>query len=308
MTLKTDEAIMIAEQIKADIQKGDVGISQIIRLYYNLAGLIGNDNEAMWASEELDGYKNIKDVPDYRKIIPAHGYKNDEDVPEHIKNTCAFILENCEKLENKSKSNKPVYEYYCYSNNQRTNGTIIVKPEGLSDIVNILYNRVYRETTNILSDLKFGRIIETIFEDTKKLVDSKLVDICPDAIEKFTSAYERLKETNPESWAQAVTTCRRILKDFADAIYPPKDTLIKGRKVGKEEYINRLWAFASENIKSDTNKELIQSEVDYIGRRIDSLYGLTSKGTHTKISKGEAERAIIRTYLLIGDLITLGDL
>ena len=183
-----------------------------------------------------------------------------------------------------------------------------VVPDDLSDIVNILYNRVYKETINILSYLKFGGIIETIFEDTKKLVDSKLVDVCPDAIEKFTSTYERLKETNPESWAQAVTTCRRILKDFADAIYPPKDTPVNGRKVGEDEYINRLWAFASEKSKSDTNKELIQSEVEYIGRRIDSLYDLTCKGTHAEISKDEAERAIIRTYLLIGDLIALGDL
>ena len=103
-------------------------------------------------------------------------------------------------------------------------------------------------------------------------------------------------------------TCRQILKDFADAIYPPKDTFVKGRKVGEDEYINRLWAFASENIKSDTNKELIQSEVEYIGQRIDSLYDLTCKGTHAEISKDEAERAIIRTYLLIGDLIALGDL
>lgn len=297
MTLKTDEAIKIAEQIKKDIQKGNTTISQIIRQYYNLALLIGKNNEAKWASEELDGYKNIKDVPDYRKISPTNA-----------KNNCAFILDNCEKLEYKSKSNKLYYEYYCYSNNQLTNETIIVKPEGLFDIVKILYNRVYRETINILSDLKFGGIIETIFEDTKKLVDSKLVDVCPDAIEKFTSAYERLKETNPESWAQAVTTCRRIFKDFADAIYPPKDTPVKGRKVGEDEYINRLWVFASENIKSDTNKKLIQSEVEYIGRRIDSLYELTCKGTHAEITKDEAERAIIRTYLLIGDLIKLGGL
>jgi len=295
MTLKTDEAIKIAEQIKEDIQKGNTTIPQIIRQYYNLALLIGKNNEAKWASEELDGYKNIKDVPDYRKIIPANA-----------KNNCAFILDNCEKLEYKSKSNKLYHEYYCYSNNQLTNETIIVKPESLSDLVKILYNRVYRETTNILSNLKFGGII--VFEDTKKLVDSKLVDVCPDAIEKFTAASERLKETKPESWAQAVTTCRRILKDFADAIYPPKDTPVNGRKVGEDEYINRLWAFASENIKSDTNKELIQSEVEYIGRRIDSLYDLTCKGTHAEISKDDAERAIIRTYLLIGDLIKLGGL
>ena len=298
MTQKTNEAIEIADKIKTDIQEGYSNMSQIVRQYYDLATLIGNKDEAKWASEESDGYKDIKNIPDYRKITNT--------VIE--KNKCAFILDDCEKLEEKSQSNKLYHEYYVYSNNQIIDGTFVVKPEGLSDIVKKIKNRIYRETTNVLIDLKSGGTIETIFEDTKKLVDSKLVDICPDAIEKFTSAYECLRETNPERWAQAATTCRRILKDFADEIYPPKDDIVNGRKVGEEEYINRLWAFASENIKSDTNKELIQSELEYMGQRIDSIYDLTCKGTHTEISREEAERAIIRTYLLIGDLIKIGGL
>ena len=298
MTQKTDEAIEIAEKIKKDIQEGYSNISQIVRQYYDLAILVGNKDEAEWASEESDGYKDINNIPESRNII----------TPRIENNNSTLILDECEKLEKKARFYELYYEYYCYSNNQIIDGKFIVKPEGLSDIVKNIKNRIYRETTNILIDLKFGGIIETIFEDTKKLVDSKLVIICPNTIEKFTSAYERLRETNPESWAQAVTTCRRILKDFADNIYPPKDDLVDGRKVGENEYINRLWAFASENIKSDTNKELIQSEVEYTGRRINSLYDLTCKGTHADISREEAERAIIRTYLLIGDLIKLGGL
>ena len=176
------------------------------------------------------------------------------------------------------------------------------------EIVENIENNLHKRMTQEWLELKFGGVIETIFEDTKKLVDSKLIEICPDAIDKFTTAYDRIKETNPESWAQAVTTCRRILKDFADTVYPPKETLVEGRKVGEEEYINRLWAFASENIESDTNKELIQSEINYMGGRIDSLYHLANKGTHSDISKDEAEMAIIRTYFLIGDLIKLGSL
>jgi hypothetical protein len=169
---------------------------------------------------------------------------------------------------------------------------------------------VYKSITNMWIELRFGGVIETIFEENKKLVDvdSRLIKFCPNSVEKFVSAYERLKETNPESWAQAVTTCRRILKDFADVVFPPKDTLVNGRKVGEEEYINRLWAFASEKIGSSANRELIQSEIDYIGNKIDALYSLVRKGTHGNISKHEADMSIIRTYLLIGDMIKLGDL
>ena len=193
MTPKKDEVITIAEKITDSILNKD-RILKIIMLYYNLALLIGNDNEVMWASEELDGYKNYRDVPDYRRISSTS-------------NKCVLVSDSCNKLESKLKdTNVKYYPYPTSASFENSNaGKVYVIPEDLSDIVNILYNRVYKETINILSYLKFGGIIETIFEDTKKLVDSKLVDVCPDAIEKFTSTYERLKETNPESWAQAVT-------------------------------------------------------------------------------------------------------
>ncbi|MFA4955649.1 MAG: hypothetical protein WC556_01585 [Candidatus Methanoperedens sp.] len=180
-------------------------------------------------------------------------------------------------------------------------GVVVGTYEYISD-------QIYDIITKQWLELRFGGVIETIFDENKKIVDSKLIEICPDAVEKFASAYERLRENTPESWAQGVLTCRRILKDFADVIYPPKNILINGRKVGEEEYINRLWAFTSEKIENDTNGELIKSEIEYIGNRIDTLYHLTCKGAHSKITKDEAERAIIQTYLLIGDLIKLGGL
>lgn len=297
MTPKTEEAIKIAEQIKNDIESPFSNIVKITRQYYNLAMLVGKSNEARWAGQELDGYKSIKDVTDYRRI--AH---------VNEKNNCVFILEDCEEVERRSRFDVLSYEYPCYSGLQITRDKTVVKRERFYNIVKQIYNRMYRETTNILIDLKFGGIIETIFEENKKLIDSKIVDISPDAVGKFTTAYERLREKDPESWAQAVTTCRRILKDFADSIYPPRSTPVNGRKVGEEEYVNRLWAFASEKIGSGTNRDIVQSEIEYLGQRIDTIYNLTNKGTHAEISKDEAERAIIRTYLLIGDLIKLGGL
>ena len=193
MTPKKDEVITIAEKITDSILNKD-RILKIIMLYYNLALLIGNDNEVMWASEELDGYKNYRDVPDYRRISSTS-------------NKCVLVSDSCNKLESKLKdTNVKYYPYPTSASFENSNaGKVYVIPEDLSDIVNHLYNVVYRDTIKILLNLKFGGIIETIFEDTKKIVDSKLVDVCPDAIEKFTSTYERLKETNPESWAQAVT-------------------------------------------------------------------------------------------------------
>jgi len=49
----------------------------------------------------------------------------------------------------------------------------------------------------------------------------------------------------------------------------------------------------------------VGSHLDYIGDRIDSIYNASTKGTHAKVSKEEAERYVIYTYLLLSDLLSL---
>ena len=42
-----------------------------------------------------------------------------------------------------------------------------------------------------------------------------------------------------------------------------------------------------------------------IGERLDAIYNATNKGTHSDVSKEEAARYIVHTYLLISDIIAL---
>jgi hypothetical protein len=54
--------------------------------------------------------------------------------------------------------------------------------------------------------------------------------------------------SNREQMAQVAISCRRFLERLADVVYPPKPEPVGGRKVGKAEYKNRLWAFAKEQL------------------------------------------------------------
>ncbi|AOT01828.1 hypothetical protein ESP131_04720 [Exiguobacterium sp. U13-1] len=131
----------------------------------------------------------------------------------------------------------------------------------------------------------------------------------PQAVSKFVSVHENLRSTNSEDWANAVHSCRRILKDIADSLYPPQSTPIqvgdKSIKVGEDHVINRLMQYVSSNSESKRYEELVGSHLKYMGERLDTIYGAANKGTHTEVSLEEAERYIIYTYLLIGDLLAL---
>ncbi|PFD55851.1 hypothetical protein CN274_24865 [Bacillus thuringiensis] len=134
--------------------------------------------------------------------------------------------------------------------------------------------------------------------------------MCPEAIQKFISVYENLKSDNDEDWANAVHTCRRIIKDVADSLYPPSNEPIqlpggKTRKIGEDQYINRLIQYIDSKSTSEKFSAIVGSHLKFIGERLDGVHEAANKGTHAEVTLDEAERYIIYTYLVIGDILSL---
>lgn len=175
----------------------------------------------------------------------------------------------------------------------------------LTQVKGALYNYVL----NIYNKLVYGNIVEDIFTESRTKVNEKLGEYCPKSIEKFISVYENLSSNNPEDYANAVHSCRRILVDLADALYPPSDTPIqingKSIKVGSDQYINRLIQYIGSKSDSKTYNDVVGSDLRSIGERLDAINDAVCKGTHADITKDEATRYIIHTYLLISDIIAL---
>jgi len=152
---------------------------------------------------------------------------------------------------------------------------------------------------------------DSIFSQFRKEADEKLETLAPPILEKLTSVYDNLGSENPEDWANAVHSCRRILVDLADVLYPPRDEPIeiggKPVKVGQEQYINRLVQFVASKTGSKTYRDVVGADLSNIGKRLDSINDAVCKGTHTEITKDEGARYIIHTYLLISDIVALID-
>ncbi len=163
-------------------------------------------------------------------------------------------------------------------------------------------------------ELKYSGIADDIFTRIRRKVDKQIGELIPDAVQKFTAVYENLQSENQEDWSNAVHSCRRILKDLADAIFPPSEEertyVINGKekkvKLGKESFINRIVAFVQDNSDSERFEEIVGSNLSFLGDRLDSTLQASQEGTHSTIkSRDEADRYVIYTYLIVGDVMSL---
>lgn len=52
-------------------------------------------------------------------------------------------------------------------------------------------------------------------------------------------------------------------------------------------------------------RKFIMAETEHLGSLLEQVYELTSKGVHDKVSKSDAYRCMVYTYLLLGDILLL---
>ncbi|MEA5670213.1 hypothetical protein VA602_02545 [Pseudomonas sp. MH2] len=167
--------------------------------------------------------------------------------------------------------------------------------------------------SEVYYELKFSEVAYDVFNRTREGVDRVIGTLVPDAVRKFTAIYENLDSTNTEDWSNAVHSCRRILQDTADALYPAREDKIVKRgnkdhaiKLGPDNYINRLVAYVEDNSDSERFDEIVGSHMKYLGERLDAIFKAAQKGSHSVISsQDEADRYVIYTYLVVGDILKL---
>lgn len=193
----------------------------------------------------------------------------------------------------------------------------VSKQNAIATTINFLVKRksfLHEYVSNKYYELKYSKVSTDIFSRTRLMVDEHIGKIVPDAMKQFASVYENLTSENTEDWSNAVHSCRRILQNTADVLYPARDDKViklpngkeKTIKLGVENYINRLVAYVEEHTDSDSFKKIVGSNISYLGERLDAIYNAANKGTHDTITtKEEADRYVIYTYLIIGDILSL---
>ena len=125
---------------------------------------------------------------------------------------------------------------------------------------------------------------------------------------KLQKASSLVKSNNSEDHSLLLTSVRRAISSVADYFYPPvKGNILcqdgKERKMGKDEYINRLGEFCTTTFKNSTSDELIQAELNYFMTFIVKLNDISHKGVHSEVNASEAKQGLIGLYMFLFNMI-----
>ncbi|MFG2737937.1 hypothetical protein ACGFX7_24330 [Streptomyces harbinensis] len=162
---------------------------------------------------------------------------------------------------------------------------------------------VYDVITEIYHELLFSELQASLFADTQKKVDGSLSAASGSALQKIERISDRLRDGDPESVSQALTTCRRLIDSSADYVFPARDELYTigdevNLKVGPQQVLNRLQAHTHVCGASKSRR-------DRLRRTLSDLYARCSTGTHAEVSIDEARFIFLQTYIALGEILTL---
>ena len=148
----------------------------------------------------------------------------------------------------------------------------------------------------------------SIFAERLDMVQQKLFSVYPESHQMIVSIDENLLSNNPEDWSNAVSSCRRLLNFVADRIYPPtKPKEINGKKrdLGPEEYKNRLIAYVCEKNLGEKQSNVLMTDIERTSKEMDAIVEAVNKGVHNNVTLDEAKMYVIKTILILGDILSL---
>ena len=325
--MQLEQALALSEGILQNIELNELSLTNIVLKASRLARLLNDFEYQKIFQYEASGYPTTPDgiSPEIfsicKKANRVYLKKKDGETSEYANR------KSIEQYEHELSSAQDSLKMSADANVSITSSNpsqYVHAPSGnkgerkglrneISDVTEIISSRksfIYDYVLEKNYELKFSKVNNDIFNRTQTNVDAIMGELLPDTIKKFTSAYNNLTSENDEDWSNAVHSCRRILQDLSDKIYPARGdkVLENGKKVklGTENYINRLIAYIEEHSESKRFEELVGSNLSYIGQRLDSIFHASQKGSHKVISsQDEADRYVIYTYLLVGDILKL---
>ena len=321
-----EECETLAGEILRNIELSEIPINNVILKGLRLCRLMRDEQGIDFFSYEASGYPRNNqgyltsrawEICKLAGRIYVDSNKNDEKQEFAYTETISEMMETINIQTERMKSAKDPQSYgpdfnpymiSCAKNDAERNSIVSVVKK-YEKRIGIVKGKIYDYVLKIYNQLAYSNTVEDIFNEKRKSVDVKLLKLCPETIKKFSSIFLNMDSDNSEDWANAVHTCRRILKEVADNLYPPtNESIIIGKKeikLGEEQYINRLIQYIESKSESSTYNAVVGSNLSYIGNRIDAINEAACKGTHAEIDLNEAKSYIIYTYLLLGDILNL---
>jgi hypothetical protein len=327
MPTRIEEARRVALSLLDDLEGSVSRIDAVLMKAKRLARLMRDADAQLWLDLETRGYPtdfSFAQLGTCQQYAVSGGRLNLE--------TSKYYPQSLPELEANAESNQALVDSLRASPGPKANVKDFTEKSATEALmatqlrVQITQTKQYAQSKALLVSVKsgvhnyatdtylaieLGDVAENIFETARHDIDRFVRSHCPKAAEKLISINERMGDGSSESRTAALTSCRRLLMSVADSVFPArhvewKDSSGKARKVGTDQYKNRLLAFLAEASSVSNSDELVESELEHLADRLDAIYEKTCKGVHVDVSEQEARLAVIHTYLFIGEIARRG--
>jgi hypothetical protein len=317
-----EEALSVAEEILREIESGDVPLVKSALKTGRLARLLNDFDMQQTMCFEVSGYPATLTKESWRLAVAAGRLYTQQPSATELGGERVYV-ESIEGIEAEVRAAEVVL------------ANIVDTPKKTTDFFSpadssrMAYRTVLLNASNRLAsrrglihdyvtkryyELHFSGVASDVFGRTRERVDRQIAELIPHAVQRFAAIYNNLQSDNSEDWSNAIHGCRRILMDVADAVFPPTDQVrtadVSGKSIQirlqRDNYVNRIMAFVDDQQQSKRFSHVVGSQLAFLGDRLDAVAGAASKGTHTDIiAKAEADRYVVYTYLLVGDILSL---
>jgi len=313
------EALSLSFEILQNIERSELPLADIALKASRLARLLNDTDYEKIMQFEVGGYSSTPDgfTPEAWRLADLAGRvfeqtdKDGNTKPvahtqsisefEQTISLTATALQAARDADVSISSANPNQTVWTPSNNAGERSILILRHDTAVKWLANSRKLIHRYVLLKHYELKFSGISDDIFSRLRSRVDSDVGKLIPESINKFSSVYNNLLSENPEDWSNAVHSCRRILKDLADSLYPPREDKVikegtgsKTRKLGQDNYVNRLIAFIESKTTSQRFTAIVGSHLRFIGDRLDSIVDASHKGSHRTITTTHgADRYVI---------------
>jgi len=169
--------------------------------------------------------------------------------------------------------------------------------------------RCFNYASRIEKQLDSKRMTNNFLSNVQDIVNSYFASRSNDTYVKLQKAASLIESENIEDSALLLTSIRRAINAVADYFYPVPENDVKCvdgkiRKMGKDQYLNRLYEFCCVKFQSSTSNDLIQAELDYLMVFAKKLNAIASKGVHAKVTNSEAKQGFVGLYLFLFNIIS----
>lgn len=297
------EACALAEEVLTDIELSRLRIDQLVYKASRLARLADDEEAEEWLRWERTSVPESEDGVKWQYRTNRR-YSDDKHVTQgaaKLASTIATLHEELNLLRIPDLSGD--YITIAANNIMRGISTARNQIAKLETVVAAVNGEIHTFAAKQFYALRVSERQDSMFEEATTEIEQLLASLGADVTRKIDAAHRNLQAGDAEATAAAMLGVRRLIDNFADAIFPPResdrvDGSGKPIGLGPQNHLNRIKAFVDDHSSSKTRS-------DRMKRAIGDIYGRVCAGVHTDVSAGEARYLFLAAYSILGEMLSL---